>query len=83
MQQEQQAEVSSGSRENLNVGFSFLDSINLPEVEAQTESSQESCYYWDNYRENPSFVNPYTDPSVSREDLEKEKHPVAISTIFN
>ena len=80
MQQEQQAEVSPGSRENLNLGFSFLDSIHLPEVEAPTESSQESCYYWDNYRENPSFVEPNTDPSVSREDLEKERHPVAIST---
>ena len=54
----------SDSEEDLNIGFSWLDS-NQPEA----ANSQES-YEWDNFIEDPSYIDPSGDQSFPQEDLE-------------
>ena len=62
-----QDEDSSDSHENLNIGFSWLASV--PE-NLVSEEVDNCSYDWDNYRENPSFVDPEEDPTLPGKEVE-------------
>ena len=47
-------------KEDLNVGFSWLNSSSIREPSADAEVESEESYSWNSYREVPSFVDPHS-----------------------
>ena len=59
-------EEDSNSQEDQAIGFSWLASAPSGGlVEGEVENTS---YEWDNYRENPSFVDPDKDPGLPEEE---------------
>ena len=67
--QEKCEDSSEGHEEDLNIGFSWLNSSSILEPSAEVES--EENYSWDSYREVPSFVDPHSTLLPVEEGLEE------------